>query len=88
MFLQAASYLAVETLAPRQHAGRFAAKIQAYLRHGARLAWVIDSYRELITVYLPSADEQVLRAGDALDGGEVLPGFTASVADILGQVYL
>ena len=86
-YLLTAPDLAVEILSPSESAERFAAKLRFYLLHGVRLVWVVDPLRETITVYTPDdADERVLRAGDALDGGEVLPGFSASVTEIMAQL--
>ena len=86
-YLLTAPDLAVEILSPSESAERFAAKLRFCLLHGVRLVWVVDPLRETITVYTPDdADERVLRAGDALDGGEVLPGFSASVTEIMAQL--
>jgi Uma2 family endonuclease len=74
--------LAIEILSPRQAMGRFTDKVQFYLRHGVRLAWVIDPRAETVTVLAPGEDPRTLSGGDILDGGEVLPGFTVPVADI------
>jgi Uma2 family endonuclease len=86
-FLHTAPDLAVEILSPGESAGRFAAKLRFYLLHGVRLVWVVDPRARTITVYTPGqADERVLHPGDILDGGEVLPGFQAPVADIFAQL--
>lgn len=87
-YLRAAPDLTVEILSPRQHARRFADKLHFYLRHGVRLVWVIDPRAETVTVYTPSDDGVLLRAGDTLDGGDVLPGLRVPVADIFAQVYV
>jgi Uma2 family endonuclease len=85
LYLRAAPDLAVEILSPDQDAGRFLDKIQFYLRHGVRLAWVIDPVRETVTVLVPEHDARVLTRGDTLDGGEVLPGFSVAVDEIFAQ---
>lgn len=78
--------LAIEVLSRGQHAGRFASKLDFYLRHGVRLVWVVDPRREVISVFRPGQDEAILHVGDTLDGGDVLPGFSVPVAEIMAQL--
>ena len=84
--VRVAPNLAVEVLSPDQDARSFSLKIQFYLRHGVQLVWVVDADRETITVFSPDQDAVVLRAGDTLTGGSVLPGFAAKVEDIMAQL--
>jgi hypothetical protein len=37
---------------------------------------------------VPDDDEVILRLGDTLDGGDVLPGFSVLVADIFAQLHV
>jgi Uma2 family endonuclease len=86
-YLQTAPDLVVEVLSPDESARRFAAKLRFYLLHGVRLVWVVDPMSETITVYTPGrTEERILRPGDTLDGGDVLPGFAAPVAEIMAQL--
>jgi Uma2 family endonuclease len=86
-YLHTAPDLAVEILSPGESITRFASKLRFYLLHGVRLVWVVDPMAKTITVYTPGdTDERVLREGDTLDGGEVLPGFAAPVAEIMAQL--
>ena len=75
--------LAVEVLSPDDRPGRVLDKIAIYLRSGVRLVWVIDPLERTVIVFAPQAVPYTLTDGDALDGGDVLPGFRAPVADIL-----
>ena len=84
-YLRSAPDLAIEVLSPDQDMGRFLEKIQAYLRYGVRLVWVIDPVRATVTVLMPGEDARVLTAGDVLDGGDVLPGFTLAIDEIFAQ---
>lgn len=86
LHLRRAPDLAVEVLSPDQDAGRFLDKIQFYLQHGVRLIWVIDPDRETVTVLIPGADARVLTPGDTLDGGDVLPAYSVTVAEIFAQM--
>jgi Uma2 family endonuclease len=86
--LHAAPDLAVEILFPDQHWSQFLDKIQFYLLYGVRLVWVIDPATATITVETPGQEARVLRAGDVLDGGDVLPGFGIAVDEIFAQTQL
>jgi Uma2 family endonuclease len=52
-----------------------------------RLVWVVDPAARTVTVYVPGdEDERVLRDDDTLDGGDLLPGFSVPVAEIMAQL--
>jgi len=86
--------LAVEVASPDQTAADMAAKAQRYLRGGTRLVWVLWPRGEHIDLWRP-ADLQpdyrdmrpaaTLGAGDLLDGEDVVPGFSLSVADVFAD---
>jgi Uma2 family endonuclease len=84
--LHAAPDLAVEVLSPDQNWSQFLDKIQFYLLYGVRLVWVFDPATSTITVEAPGVEAVVLRPGDTLDGGAVLPGFSVAVADIFADM--
>lgn len=59
------------------------AQARQYLRGGTRLVWIIWPERRVIDVRRPGRAGQpvvMLRLGDALDGVEILHGFTLPVA--------
>lgn len=85
---RAAPDLAIEVLSPRQRRDRFRKKLSFYLEHGVRLVWVVDPRAETVTVHRPGAAPVVVRAGDTLDGADLLPGFTLPVADIFAELRL
>lgn len=85
-FVWTAPDLAIEILSPDQSAGEFADKLQFYLLHGVRLVWVIDPEARTIRVYRPGEDALLLQTGDTLDGGDVLPGFSALIDDIFAEI--
>jgi len=66
--------LVVEILSPsnRPHDGQ--EKIVDYLEAGVRMIWIVDPDARTATVYRPRHDPFILREGDTLDGGELLPG--------------
>jgi Uma2 family endonuclease len=59
-----------------------ARKMNEYFVAGARLAWVVDPKTETVRVHQAPRKFVVLRAGDVLDGGDVLPGFQVPVRDL------
>jgi Uma2 family endonuclease len=58
-------------------------KVAMYLQAGMRLVWLVDPASMTVSVFRPDAAPRTLGAGDALDGGDVLPGLVLPVAEIL-----
>jgi Uma2 family endonuclease len=75
--------LAVEILSPRDRPRYVMDKVGEYLEAGVRLVWVIDPKKERAVVYRSLSDVRELGADESLDGGEVVPGFSCRVRDIL-----
>jgi len=75
--------LAVEIVSPNDRLTEIEEKVQLYLRHGTRLVWVINPRLRSATVYHPDGAARLLRADDALNGEDVLPGFTCPLAGIM-----
>lgn len=86
--LHSAPDLAIEILSSDQHMAHFLDKIQFYLLYGVRLVWVIDPATATVTVQVPGEEARILSSGDALDGGDVLPGFSVAVDDIFAQTQV
>ena len=76
--------LVVEIRSPSNTQAQITEKVDIYFRYGTRLVWVIDLIAQQVVVHTPAGEPRVLTAGDALDGGDVLPGFSCKVADLLG----
>jgi Uma2 family endonuclease len=83
-FASLAPDLVVETASKGQYRPGMNAKARLWLERGARLVWVVWPRRRAIDVWLPGDEEPraTLKAGDMLDGGDVVPGFSHPVADI------
>ena len=75
--------LAVEVLSPGDRPGEVLAKVGDWLNAGARLVWVIDPERREARVYRGDGTTQTLGEDQALDGEDVLPGFTCQLHGIL-----
>jgi Uma2 family endonuclease len=82
-FADLAPDLAVEVLSPSERPRAVLDKVGEYLEAGVRLVWVIDPRSAKAIVYRSLTDVTELQTGDALDGGEVLPGFRCLLRDIL-----
>jgi Uma2 family endonuclease len=74
--------LAVEVLSPSDRRGKVLKKVGEYLDAGTRLVWVVDPRRHTAVVYRPEGEPTILGADGALEGEDVLPGFTLALADV------
>jgi Uma2 family endonuclease len=77
--------LAVEVLSAGNTRAEMARKVGEYFEAGAGLVWLIDPKKRTARLY-SAADKSVLvRADQSLDGGDVLPGFTVRLEDLLDR---
>ena len=74
--------LLAEVLSHDDRPGEVLAKVAQWLEAGTRLIWVIDPERRVARVYRADGSMTVLREGDALDGEDVLPGFSYGLKDL------
>jgi len=83
--------LAIEIASPDQGADAMAAKARRYFQGGVRLVWIVWPDRRQIDVWRPGdvrprpqdmRPSATLGDGDALDGEDVIRGFSHPVADI------
>ena len=82
-FVEGAPDLAVEIRSPSDRAGKLADKVAEYLRTGAGMVWVVEPRKRVVLVHTPDGITRMLRDGDMVDGGRVLPGFSAPVSELL-----
>ena len=76
--------LVVEIASPTQYRPDLGDKAQHWLERGVRVVWVIwPDRRELDVWTLGAAEPRTLHDDDALDGGDVVPGFRLA----LGQLW-
>lgn len=52
------------------------------MNSGLRLLWLVHPRRRTVAVYRSLTDVKLLTEADALDGSDVLPGFTCRIAEI------
>lgn len=81
-FLHQIPDIAVEVVSPGDSHSQVVENIMTYLESGVPLVWEIDPQRQRVIVWSHDQTVQELKAGDTLDGGDVLPGFRVPVADL------
>jgi Uma2 family endonuclease len=72
--------LVVEVLSPTETAAELEEKLGDYRSAGTRLIWVVDPKNREVSVRQAGVADRQLSERDALDGGELLPGFTLPVS--------
>lgn len=82
-YLPFAPDLAVEILSPGDRPGEVLGKVAEWLRAGTRLVWVIDPDRGVAHVHRADGSIAIIHRDSALDGEDVLPGFSCPVTDVL-----
>lgn len=80
-YFEGAPDLVGEVVSPSDPFEAVVAKVKEWLAAGARLVWVFVPRTREVYVYTPDQPVRVLGEADLLDGGEVVPGFRAPVAD-------
>jgi len=72
--------LVVEVLSPSDSWGEVEAKTEWWLARGVCQVWLVDPRARLVEV-VTAAGRRSYHAADTIDGGELLPGFTAPLSD-------
>jgi Uma2 family endonuclease len=81
-YFDGAPDLAIEVKSPNDRWPALESKMHLYFAHGCRLAWIVDPSDQTVRVYRSPDAYTVATAGQSLDGGDVLPGFTVEVDEI------
>ena len=71
--------LAVEVKSPSNSNPEMRRKAEMWLSFGVRQVWNADPETTTITIYRPDAAPATLGEDDTIEGGDLLPGFTAPV---------
>lgn len=75
--------LVIEVLSPDDRPGEVLAKVADWLDAGTRLVWVVDPDRRHARIYRTDGSESLVHESGALRGEDVVPGFTAALAEML-----
>jgi Uma2 family endonuclease len=79
--------LAVEVLSKTNTPEEMERKLREYFLAGVRLVWMIDPRKRTAEVYTaPDAPAATLDETQALEGGDVLPGFTLPLAELFARL--
>lgn len=81
-FLELAPDLVVETVSDTDLAQHINEKLVRYLEAGVGLVWIVDPWNQIVMVWTPDFRGRILRVGDELSGGDVLPSFSAPVKEL------
>jgi len=77
--------LAVEVVSPSDTVRRIEGKVADWLESGTRIVWVVSPKMHTVTVYRSLTEIELLTENDTLDGGDVVPGFQISIAEIFAE---
>ena len=78
--------LAIEILSASNTPGEMNRKLPEYFSAGVRLIWYIDPPTRTAIVYTELDRSQNLTERDALDGGDVLPGFRLPLSTLFAEL--
>ncbi len=81
-FRDGAPDLAVEVTSPGESRNKVAKKAQQWLKLGARVVWVVDPKKQIVTIYRSAQEAKILTRADELTGEDLVPGFKISVSEI------
>ena len=85
-YAEVAPDLVVEIVSPTDRLVAVNDKALMWLRYGVRLVWVVRPEERLVDVHRDGHRAATLTEGDALDGLDVLPGFSCPVGEVFGGV--
>ena len=77
--------LAVEVLSEGNTKAEMARKVREYFEARVRLVWLIDPKKRSARVFSTVEKSALVRANQALEGGDVLPGFALLLSDLLDR---
>lgn len=78
--------LAVEVLSAGNTREEMERKLKEYFLSEVSVVWFIDPRKRAVRVFTSPDDVTELKATDTLDGGDVLPGFSAPVARLFADL--
>jgi Uma2 family endonuclease len=82
-YAELAPDLVVEVVSPNDRPGEVLAKIGDFLAAGTRLAWLVDPLRREARIFRADGSMDVMGVDGALDGEDVVPGFSCPLAEVL-----
>ncbi len=83
--LHVAPDLAVEVLSKSNTKAEMARKVGEYFQAGVTLVWLIDPKSETVRVHTAADRSILLKRGESLGGGDVLPGFSLPLDELFAR---
>ena len=62
-----------------------AKQLGEYFEAGVRLVWIVDPRKQSVRVYTAVGQSVLIKRGQSLDGGAVLPGFVLRLEELFGD---
>jgi Uma2 family endonuclease len=84
-YFRGAPDLAVEVISPNDRYTEVDEKVAEWLQHGCRLVLVVNPRRRTVAVHRADGSVSVLGIDGALDGEEVIPGWSLALSDLFDQ---
>lgn len=81
-FFQGAPDLAVEVVSPGESHRKLKQKLSQYFANGTSMVWVVNPKDRTVSVHVSPQNSSILREGQQLEGGSLLPGFSFSIQDL------
>ncbi len=78
--------LAVEILSAGNTPAEMKRKLKEYFKAGVRLVWIINPRKQTAEVYTSPTRRKKIGKGQALDGGDVLPGYQLSLKKLFAEL--
>ncbi len=78
--------LAVEVVSPNDRYSEVEEKVRLWLQYGTRMVIIVDPRTETLKVYRSPSDVQILTREDTLEGGDIVPGWTLSLAELFANL--
>lgn len=82
LFIEGAADLSAEIVSPSDSRAEVAEKVSDAIAGGVRLVWVIYPKTRHAVVHTPDGIPEIVHADGALDGRDVVPGFSLPLAEL------
>jgi Uma2 family endonuclease len=80
--------IAIEIVSPEQSVNSLVRRYLWYVENGVRVALLVDPHDRSVILFRPSSRPVPLRGADAIEIGDILPGFQLSVDQLFGSLSL
>lgn len=78
--------LVVEVQSPDDTVRSMRERAHYFVANGVKLVWLVFPRKRYIEVYSPDHEMEIVFGSDSLSGGDVLPGFSISVAEVFDDL--